>query len=187
MDAILTYDGSILLWIQDRLRAGFATPAVTFITRLGDHGMLWIAVALALLAFRRTRRLGLTCAISMAIGLVLTNLVIKNWVARVRPYEVVEGLRCLVGAQKDFSFPSGHTTNGLACAWVIFRRAPRRYGAPALALAIVIALTRLYVGVHYPTDVLGGAVIGLACAAIALRLEPWLEKKLPALGRILQG
>ena len=185
MDAILTFDGSILLWIQEHLRAGFATPAVMFLTRLGDHGMLWIAMALVLMAFRRTRRIGLTCAISMAIGLVLTNLVIKNWVARVRPYEVVQGLECLVGAQKDFSFPSGHTTNGLACAWVIFRLAPKKYGAPALALAIVIALTRLYVGVHYPTDILGGAVIGLACAMIALRLEPWLEKKIPAVSKVL--
>ena len=181
MDAILNLDGSILLWIQDHLRADFITPAVKVITHLGDKGIFWIALALVLIAFRRTRRIGLTCALAMLFGLMLTNLLIKPLVARVRPYEVVEGLTRIIEAQRETSFPSGHTTCGLACAWVIFRMAPKKYGVPTLALAILIALSRMYVGVHYPTDILGGAVIGLSCAALALRLMPRAEKKWPRL------
>ena len=183
MQAMLDLDGSILLWIQAHVRAEALNPVVTFVTHLGDSGWFWIVVALALFAFRRTRRVGLACMIAMLFGLLATDLFLKNWVARVRPYEVVEGLERIIGVQKDFSFPSGHTTNGIACAWVIFRRAPKRYGAPALALAILIALTRLYVGVHYPSDVLGGVVVGLTGAAVALRLEPLLQRELPALRR----
>lgn len=179
MDAIFNVDASILLWIQDALRAPFATPVVSFITHLGDHGIFWVALTLALLAFRRTRRIGLVCFVSMAIGWVITNLVIKNWVARVRPYELIEGLECLVGTQKDFSFPSGHTTNALACAWVLLRMAPKKYGVPAMVLAVLIALSRLYVGVHYPTDVLGGAVIGIASAIVALAMYRRFGAKLP--------
>ena len=184
MDAILNFDSSILLWIQDSLRAGFLTPVVKVITHLGDKGALWILITLALLCFRKTRRLGILCGIAMAIGLVVTNLVIKNWVARVRPYEVIPGLNCIVGLADDWSFPSGHTTNSLACAWVLFRCAPRKYGVPALVVAILISLSRLYVGVHYPTDVLGGAVIGLGSACLALWLVPKAEKKLPIVDRV---
>lgn len=184
MDAIFQMDSAILLWIQDSVRADFLTPVMKLITHLGDKGILWILVTLALLAIRKTRRLGVFCAVSMVIGLIVTNLIIKNWVARIRPYELIQGLECIVGKADDFSFPSGHTTNSLACAWVLFRRAPRKLGVAALVMAILIALSRLYVGIHYPTDVLGGAVIGIGSACLALWLVPRLEKKLPQMKRL---
>ena len=173
--AIFNTDGAILLWIQNSLRAPWLSPIVVGVTHLGDAGVFWILVTLALLCFRRTRKLGITCAISMLIGLAATNLIIKNWVARVRPYELVAGLERIIGAQRDWSFPSGHTTNSFACAWVLFRRAPRRYGVPALVMAALIALSRLYVGVHYPTDVLGGLIIGIASACGAMAIVKWWE------------
>ena len=179
MDAILQMDSSILLWIQGSVRNGFLTPIMNVITHLGDKGILWIVITLALLAFRKTRRIGICCAISMVVGLVVTNLIIKNWAARVRPYEVIEGLECLVGAQKDFSFPSGHATNSFACACVLLKLTPKKYGVPALIMAILISLSRLYVGVHYPTDVLCGVVIGICSAVLALWLVPKLEDKFP--------
>ena len=181
MDAIFQFDSAILLWIQDSLRGGVLTPVMTVITHLGDKGIFWILLTLALLILRKTRPLGVVCAVSMVIGLIVTNLIIKNWVARIRPYELIQGLECIVKKADDFSFPSGHTTNSLACAWVLFRRAPRKWGVAALVLAILISLSRLYVGIHYPTDVLGGAVIGICSACLALWLVPKLEKKFPAL------
>lgn len=180
-EAIFQWDSGILLWIQDSLRTGFLTPVMNVITHLGDKGILWILLTIALLIVRKTRRLGVLCAFSMFLGLFVTNLVIKNWVARVRPYELINGLECLVGVQKDFSFPSGHTTNSIACAWVLFRRAPKKWGVPALVMAVLISLSRLYVGVHYPTDVIGGAIIGLCCACLSLWLVPKAEKALPEL------
>ncbi len=181
MEAILQFDSSILLWIQNSVRGGFLTPVMKVITHLGDKGIFWILVTLALLILRKTRPLGVVCMVSMVIGLVITNLIIKNWVARIRPYEVIQGLECIVGKEHDFSFPSGHTTNSLACAWVLFRKAPRKMGVPALVLAILIALSRLYVGIHYPTDVLAGAVIGIFSACVAMWLVPRCERQFPDL------
>lgn len=182
MEAIVQADGAILLWIQQNLRSDLLTPIMKGLSLICDKGIIWIAVTLALLAFRKTRRLGVMCAISMILGLVITNVILKNWVARVRPYEVVPGLECLVGAQKDFSFPSGHATNSLACSWVLFRRAPKRWwGICALILALLICWSRLYVGVHYPTDVLCGILIGIFCAVLAMWIEPKLEKRFPAI------
>ena len=185
MDAVFQFDSSILLWIQDSLRVGFLNPIVNVITHLGDHGLFWIVVTLALLAFRKTRKLGLMCFVAMACSYIVCNLILKNWVARVRPYELIQGLECLVGPQHDFSFPSGHTSNSLACGWVLFRRAPKKYGVPALVLGILISLSRLYVGVHYPTDVLAGAVIGLIAACVAIPAVEYAEKKVPAMQKIL--
>jgi len=185
MEAIFNFDAGILLWIQDNVRAAFATPVVNLITHLGDKGIFWILLTLALLIFKKTRRIGLTCMISMIIGLAVTNIVIKNWVARIRPYELIEGLERIIEAQKDFSFPSGHSTNSFACAWVVFRMTEKKYGVPALVLAILIALSRLYVGVHYPTDVLAGAAIGIVCAICALRIVPALIKRFPRLEKIV--
>lgn len=181
MDAILQMDSSILLWIQNNVRSDFLTPVMTVITHLADKGIFWILLTLALLIVRKTRPTGVVCAVSILIGLIITNLILKNWVARIRPYEVIEGLECLVGKESDFSFPSGHTTNSLACAVVLFKLAPKKWGVPALILAILIALSRLYVGVHYPTDVLAGALIGVCSALLALWLVPRLEKKYPVL------
>ena len=181
MEAVFQFDSSILLWIQNNLRTGFLDPIMKAITMLGDKGMIWILITLALLIVRRTRRLGVICAASMVIGLLVTNLIIKNWAARIRPYELIPGLQCIVPLAKDYSFPSGHATNSLACAWVLFRKAPKKYGVPALILAILISLSRLYVGIHYPTDVLGGVVIGICSAVLAMWLVPRLETKFPNL------
>ena len=178
---LIDFEGSILLWIQNNLRSGFLDPIMKAITMLGDKGLIWILITLVLLIMRRTRKLGVMCAASMVFGLIVTNLIIKNWAARIRPYEMVQGLNCIVPLAKDWSFPSGHTTNSLACAWVLFRKAPKKFGVPALILAILIAFSRLYVGIHYPTDVLGGALIGLGSACLAMLLVPRLEKRFPKL------
>ncbi len=171
MSEIFNIDAGILLWIQENLRCGFLDPIMKGITHLGDGGAVWIAVTVLLLCFRKTRRVGIACAASMIIGLLVTNLVLKNWVARVRPYEVIEGLSILIAKPHDWSFPSGHTTNSFAAAWVVFTMLPRKYGLPALILAILIAFSRMYVGVHYPTDILGGIAVGCigawcACKAV---------------------
>lgn len=169
---LIQIEGNILLWIQEHLRCAALDPVMRFITTLGDGGILWIVLTVLLLLFKRTRRTGVYCAAAMLLTLLAVNLTIKPLVRRTRPYEVVEGLRILVGRQSDFSFPSGHSSNSLSCAWTIFRLAPRRWGIPVLALAIAIALSRLYVGVHYPTDVLAGAAIGIGLSELVLRKLP---------------
>lgn len=157
-------DGNILLWIQENLRTPSLTPIVTFITRLGNGGFIWIVLTLLLLIPKKTRRTALSMAMALIMSLLITNLLLKNSVARVRPYEVIEGLQILVEPPADWSFPSGHTSASLAAALVMLQMLPKKYGIPAIILGVLISLSRLYVGVHYPTDVLGGAIIGALCA-----------------------
>ena len=187
LNAIFQFDSAILLWIQNSLRCDFLTPIMKALTVMGDHGIFWIALTLLLLMLCKTRPTGVVCAASMVFGLIITNLILKNWVARIRPYELIEGLECIVSKAHDFSFPSGHATNSFACAWVLFRRADKKWGVPALVLAILISLSRLYVGIHYPTDVLAGAAIGIGSACLAMWLVPKLEKKFPDLTKKVYG
>ena len=111
--------------------------------------------------------------LSMGAGALITNVCLKNLVARPRPYEVVEGLVPLIGKPTDYSFPSGHTCASFACALVLYRILPKKYGVPAVILASLIAFSRLYVGVHYPTDVLGGMFVGIFSSCLVL----WIGKK----------
>lgn len=178
MQAFSNFEGSFLLFIQEHLRIPALNGAMCFITHLGDTGAIWIALALILLLFRRTRRVGIFCAAAMILNLLLTNVALKNIIQRIRPYDVMESLNILIEAQHDFSFPSGHTACSFAAAWTIFRTAPRKYSIPALILAVLISFSRLYVGVHYPTDVLGGLLVGILAAEAAVR---GLKKFVPKL------
>ena len=180
MNAIFNFDASILLWIQNNIRNAVLDPIMIFITHLGDKGMFWTVLTLLMICFRKTRKAAVASDISMVIALVVVNLALKNWVARVRPYELIEGLQLMVEKQHDFSFPSGHAANSLACAWVLFKLMDRKYGVPALILALLISLSRLYVAVHYPTDVIVGIVIGILAAELAIVIERALAKKFPA-------
>ncbi len=157
-------DATILLWFQS-LR-GPLDAVVTFITHLADHGYLWILVALVLLLFRKTRKGGFAVAIALACGVLITNLCIKNAVARIRPYETIEGLYSIIGKMDDWSFPSGHTTASFAAATAMALTLGKKFGLPAFILAALIALSRLYVGVHYPSDVLAGVIIGLVSGLV---------------------
>ena len=180
MNAIFNFDASILLWIQNNLRGPVLNPVMTFITQLGDKGLFWIVLTLVLLCFRKTRKAGVTSAIAMVIGLIVVNIILKNWLARIRPYELIGELQLMIEKQKDFSFPSGHATNSFACAWVLFRDLKKRYGVPALVLAILISFSRLFVGVHYPTDIFAGVAIGICAAELARVIVRTLRRRFPA-------
>lgn len=166
MDALLHLDGNILLWIQEHVRNDMLTPVMKFITHLGDAGCIWIALTVLFLLLKKMRKTGLLMTCSLIGSLIINNLILKNLVARTRPYEAVDGLQRIIEAQKDLSFPSGHTGSSFAAAVVIFLTCPRKIGVPALILAFLIMFSRLYVGVHYPTDVLAGMVTGTLIAVL---------------------
>lgn len=163
-------EGAVLLWIQENLRFDLLTPLVRFITFLGNGGWFWIVLALLLCGFRRTRRAGLAAGAALLLSLLVNNLLLKNLVARVRPYEVIQGLRILIPPPQDFSFPSGHAGASFAAAAAMYPYLRHPYGRGLLILAGLIALSRLYLGVHYPTDVLAGALIGTLLGVAAARL-----------------
>lgn len=168
MDAILEWDASVLLWIQENMRTDLMTTIMKAITRLGDGGCLWIALTVMLLVLGKTRKVGATSALALIITFVTVNLGIKNAVARIRPYEVIEGLTNLVDKQKDFSFPSGHSAHAFAVGVVILILMPKKIGVPIFIISILMAYSRLYIGVHYPTDVIAGALIGTLIALISI-------------------
>ena len=167
MEWLLEMEGGILLWIQEVLRADWLTPLVRAVTFLGNGGWFWIAAALILCCWRRTRRAGVTALIALLMSLVVNNLLLKNLVARTRPYELIDSLTILIAAPHDFSFPSGHAGASFAAACAMYPNLPRRWGVCFVLLAALIALSRLYLGVHFPSDVLAGALIGAALGAAA--------------------
>lgn len=164
MELLLNLDASILLWIQEHLRTPGLTVFFKQITRLGNAGIFWILLSICLLLFTKTRKTGGMAIVSLAISFVINNLFLKNVVARTRPYEVVEGLNRLIEKQVDYSFPSGHTASSFAVAMILYLELPKKYGIPLLILAVLISFSRLYLGVHYPSDVLAGAVSGILIA-----------------------
>ncbi len=152
------------------------------ITKLGNAGIFWIILAVVLLIFKKTRRAGVTMAISLILGLVICNLTMKPLIARIRPYDFDTTLQALMltGAEHDFSFPSGHTVASIEAAVALWLN-NKKWGTAAIVLAAIIAFSRLYLLVHYPTDVLAGIIIGVAIAFAAFAIAKWLIKvtKLP--------
>ncbi|WP_178626076.1 phosphatase PAP2 family protein [Frisingicoccus sp.] len=165
MAGYITYiDYLILMFIQENLRFDWLTRPLVFISHLGNSGLFWILLCLVLLIFKRTRRMGLCGLLALLIGALITNVALKNMVARVRPYEQFSDIILLLERQKDFSFPSGHACSSFAAAFALYRASEQRtqlIGKLSVILAAVIAWSRLYVGVHFPTDVLCGILIGI--------------------------
>ena len=171
------FESEILVFIQEHLRFEWLNDIVIFITHFGDGGIFWIFMCAFLLLIKSTRKTGLTSAVSISLGALCTNVFLKNLVHRTRPYIVNESLKILINFPSDFSFPSGHTCASFAVATVMFLTMPRKYGVPAIIFASLIALSRLYLGVHYPTDILGGLIIGIGSAFIAVALVKKFSKK----------
>lgn len=133
-----------------------------FITQLGDAGMIWIVLAVILLLIPKTRKTGIVIMAALCIDLVLCNGILKNLFARMRPCDVNTQIQLLIARPDDFSFPSGHTAASFAVVAALYFSGETKLWKPALALACLIAFSRLYLYVHYPTDILGGIFAGLA-------------------------
>ena len=175
LQSVQNLDGEILLQIQQHLRTDMLTPFMKIVTFLGNGGWFWILCAVVLLAVPKTRKTGYAAVLSLIFGVIVTNLLLKNIVARPRPFAEIEALIPMITKPKDFSFPSGHTTASFAVALVMLRMLPKKFGIPAVVLAALVAFSRLYLGVHYPTDVLAGFVIAL----VGSTLSVWIVRTKP--------
>ena len=149
---------------------------LAFITSLGNAGIIWIVLAVVLLILPKTRKTGIIVAAALLMDLVLCNLILKNLVARVRPYDVNTAIAVLIKKPLDFSFPSGHTAASFAAMTALFLAKMKKAWIAALVLAVLIAFSRLYFYVHYPTDVLGGAVVGILSGIIGYAIVEKLDK-----------
>lgn len=172
MEAVFAYlaenfDLPILAWIAEHLRTAFGDAVMPVVTLLGDAGIFWIALAVVLLFIPKYRKVGLGMGAALVIGLLVCNVAMKPLFGRIRPYDYLAGkgilVDLLISAQHDFSFPSGHTIASFEAATVLMIH-DRKLGIPALILASVIAFSRLYLYVHYPTDVIASVILGIGIA-----------------------
>lgn len=150
---------------------------LAFITSLGNAGIIWIVLAVVLLILPKTRKTGIIVAAALLMDLILCNLILKNLVARVRPYDVNTAIAILIKKPLDFSFPSGHTAASFAAMTALFLAKMKKAWIAALVLAVLIAFSRLYFYVHYPTDILGGAVVGILSGIIGYAIVEKIDKR----------
>ena len=163
-----------LLQLIQQMHNDILDKIMIFITSLGDKGMVWIVLALVLLLFKKTRRCGLAMLAALVLDFLICNVGLKHLIGRIRPCEVNQTIQLLIPRPTDFSFPSGHTTAAFTGAMVLFASGYKKGGWLALFWAFCIAFSRMYLYVHYPTDILGGilagCVIGYGTVQIMKRL-----------------
>lgn len=177
MSVLLTLDFAVLEWIQVHLRCGFGDIVMPLITRLGDSGVIWMVLAAGLILYPKTRTLGITVALSLALEVVCCNVLLKPLVGRIRPCGINTAVELLIPRPTDFSFPSGHTGASFAAAAAL-RGSSRWLRIPAWILAALIAFSRLYLYVHYPTDVLAGALLGCMAGWAAVEIYKFVGEKI---------
>lgn len=166
----------ILDFIREHLACPFLDAVMPVITSLANGGIIWIIAAILLLFFKKTRKTGFSVALALIIGLIIGNLILKNLVGRIRPYDLNADVELLVSRLSDYSFPSGHTLASFETASVLMIR-DKKLGIPSLILATLIAFSRLYLYVHYPTDVLAGIILGVLIGFISCKAVDLIYKR----------
>lgn len=159
-------DVQILDWIQAHLKNDVFDFIMPIITSLGNAGIFWIILGILCLVFSKSRKMGAQMLLAMAIGYLVGNLGLKVLIARERPFTINPDILLLIKKPTDYSFPSGHTLASFAAAITIFFY-DKKIGVAALILASLIAFSRLYLYVHYPSDVLAGFVLAIIVAFVA--------------------
>lgn len=176
--AFAAFDQSITLLVHQLygLAGGFFTPFFSFISLLGKDGIFLVLLSLALLLYRPTRRYGTAMLLGVAIGALFTNVFLKVVIARPRPYadesSIFHQLWLLMGQhmESDKSFPSGHTTAAFSTMTALFLTGNRKYSWTAFIFAILMGISRIYLVVHYPSDVLGGVIVGVFAGCLGALL-----------------
>ena len=167
----MAWEFGILQAIQG-MRTPLLDQLMVFITSLGDEGLLWIALGVAFLCRKKTRPMGFTLLLSLLLGHLVGNSFLKPLIARPRPCHVMPEVELLLDRPSSYSFPSGHTMSSFEGAVSIFLF-NRRWGVPALIVAALIGFSRMYVFVHFPTDVLVGLLLGVLHAWLMYKLVLW--------------
>lgn len=172
-----TAELAVLDWIQTHLRCGFLDAVLPVISWTCDHGEIWILLAAVLLFWKKHRWKGVSVSFALILDLICCNMILKPLVGRIRPFAVNTAVELLTAPPADASFPSGHTAASFAAVFAL-RASGSPLWKPAAVLASVIAFSRLYLYVHWPTDVLGGIVVGAAVGVAGAWIAKRLRKKL---------
>lgn len=173
LDQLEQIDGNLLIGIQHTLNADWLTPIMKVITSFGNYGWFAILICLILIACKKTRRLGIVCAASVLLTFICCTGILKPLVDRARPWEVFSGVNPLIPDPGDASFPSGHASNTMSIAFSLWlntldekKERLHKLGIGLIVFALLIGLSRLYMGVHFPSDVIAGILTALICSQI---------------------
>ena len=177
------FELTILNWIQTHLRCGVLDAVMVPVSRICDHGEVWILLAAILLAIPKTRKLGTCMACGLALDLLFCNLALKPLIGRVRPFAVNPTVSLLIPPPMDASFPSGHTQNIVGTSASIFASRKETWvRIVCIVLMVLVPFSRMYLGVHTPLDVGVAFLTALALAAAlypAFRTESAAKKTVP--------
>ena len=169
LDYIQGFDDLLLGFIQAHTHTAVLDVVMPVVSGLGNLGIIWIVTALVLICFKKHRAAGVTLLVALILCALIGNLGLKPLIARPRPCWVDPNVVLLIPSPSDYSFPSGHTFSSFAAATVLFWHS-KRMGICAIVLAALIAFSRLYLFVHYPTDVLAGIILGIGFGLAAIFL-----------------
>jgi len=167
MDALNQFEIGILDFIRDTFSCKFLDYFFVGITRLSDKGIFWIILAIVLLCFKKTRKTGICLGAVLLMGEILGNQILKKIFERPRPYTVNPSVELVIEKLSSFSFPSGHSRCAVECAIAIYAN-NKKWGIAAIVLAVLTCLSRIYLYVHYPTDVLAGVALGIIDGLLAI-------------------
>ena len=174
---ITEFDLKILDFIAENIRNPFLDKIMPAVTSLGSAGIVWIVIGIVMLFFNRYRKAGVSVLVSLLFSLLICNMVIKPLVARIRPFDINTAVTLIITKQMDYSFPSGHTSAAFAATVAVLLGRHKRVGTVMLVLALVLAFSRLYLYVHYLTDVLCGMIIGTVCGVLGYSAVKFISDK----------
>lgn len=163
------FEFEVLEFIRNNLRNGFLDAVMPMVTMCGNLGIFWVVIALVISAKAKYRKCSITMLVGLIFGVLIGNLLVKNVVQRDRPCWIIEMQDMLIANPQDFSFPSGHTLSSFCSAFILYHY-DKRLGIPSFCMAILIAFSRLYLYVHFPTDIVGGAMLGIIVAVLSINV-----------------
>ncbi|MDD6796221.1 MAG: phosphatase PAP2 family protein [Clostridiaceae bacterium] len=177
MNYIQNIDYEILMFIQNHIKNPFFDWVMPIITSLGNMGILWIIIGMIFLLRKNERKIGIKIIVALVLCAIIGNIILKNVFMRTRPFDIYNTIEILIKKPLDFSFPSGHTMTSVAAATILLIEKKEK-GILFMFIAFAIAFSRLYLFVHYPSDVFIGATLGILIAIISVKLINWLWIKI---------
>ncbi len=160
----------IMQFIDHNLRSLLLDNLMIFFTKLGEFGLVWLLTGITLIFFRKYRKYGVMLMISSASAFIIGEFLIKNIVCRMRPCFMVSGIELILDAPNSFSFPSSHASTAFASSWILLKM-NKKIGIASIVVAVLISFSRVYLFAHYPTDILGGALLGILCAQMVYMMR----------------